>query len=296
MEKNRFSCGHHQFDEANCKATMDFQTHCDHYLRNIQDTQTNPQATPELSLLPHLHAFLETIAIEYFDRPNIAFTLEPRQIDQIGRPDIIALDGLLPIGYIEAEAYGRDLNRLTGHSREQNQRFIENLDNFILTNFVEFRLYTDGTLRATANLEDSPENLETLLERFLDAGQPQIASPELLARYLARRTRELQTQIATTLTDQELKNLIGNQEENLWIDFKQQDYHRDSTDPDKHQREICKDVTAMANAEGGYILIGVREENKIAQDFFLSIMLPALPKASMLFVCSILSHESLILK
>ena len=70
------------------------------------------------------------------------------------------------------------------------------------------------------------------------------------------------------ITHQELIDLIGNQEENLWIDFKQQDYHRDSTDPDKHQREICKDVTAMANADGGYILIGVREENKIAQDFF----------------------------
>lgn len=70
------------------------------------------------------------------------------------------------------------------------------------------------------------------------------------------------------ITPQELIDLIGSQEENLWIDFKQQDYHRDSTDPDKHQREICKDITAMANAEGGYILIGVREENKIAQDFF----------------------------
>ena len=67
---------------------------------------------------------------------------------------------------------------------------------------------------------------------------------------------------------QELINLIGTQEENLWIDFKQQDYHRDSNDLEKHKREICKDVTAMANAEGGYILIGVREENKIAQDFF----------------------------
>ena len=70
------------------------------------------------------------------------------------------------------------------------------------------------------------------------------------------------------ITEQELKNLIDNQEENLWIDFKQQDYHKDSTDPDKHQREICKDVTAIANAEGGYILIGIREENKVAQDFF----------------------------
>ena len=70
------------------------------------------------------------------------------------------------------------------------------------------------------------------------------------------------------ITSQELIGLIGNQEENLWIDFKQQDYHRDSNDHEKHKREICKDVTAMANAEGGYILIGVREENKIAQDFF----------------------------
>ena len=67
---------------------------------------------------------------------------------------------------------------------------------------------------------------------------------------------------------QELIDLIGNQEENLWIDFKKMEYRKDSTDLDKHTREICKDVTAMANAEGGYILIGIREENKIAQDFF----------------------------
>ena len=67
---------------------------------------------------------------------------------------------------------------------------------------------------------------------------------------------------------QELINLIRTQEENLWLDFKQQDYHRDPKDPDKHKREICKDVTAMANAEGGYILIGVSETNKIAQGLF----------------------------
>ena len=98
------------------------------------------------------------------------------------------------------------------------------------------------------------------------------------------------------ITHQELKDLIGNTEEDQWIDFKQQDYHRDPNDLEKHKREICKDVTAMANAEGGYILIGVREENKIAQNFFMLIMLPALLKVSMLFVYSILIRESLILK
>ena len=70
------------------------------------------------------------------------------------------------------------------------------------------------------------------------------------------------------ITPQELIDLIGNQEENLWIDFKQQDYHRDSEDIEKYKREICKDVTAMANTEGGYILIGVSETNKIAHGFF----------------------------
>ena len=182
---------------------MNFQTHCDRYLQNIHQTQTTTQATPELSFFPHLQTFLEELSADHFGRDTITFTQEPRQLDQIGRPDFIAMEGLLPIGYIEAERYGRDLDNLTGHAEAQNARFIENLDNFILTNFVEFRLYADGTLRATASVGDGTENLETLLERFLNAGHVQITSPETLARYLARRTRELQTQIATTLTDED---------------------------------------------------------------------------------------------
>ena len=182
---------------------MNFQTHCDRYLQNIHQTQTTTQATPELSFFPHLQTFLEELSADHFGRDTITFTQEPRRLDQIGRPDFIAMDGLLPIGYIEAERYGRDLDNLTGHAEAQNARFIENLDNFILTNFVEFRLYADGTLRATASVGDGTENLETLLERFLNAGHVQITSPEALARYLARRTRELQTQIATTLTDED---------------------------------------------------------------------------------------------
>ncbi|MDE0016844.1 MAG: N-6 DNA methylase, partial [Candidatus Poribacteria bacterium] len=181
---------------------MNFQTHCDRYLQNIHRTQTSTEATPELSLYPHLQTFLEKLCVD-LGRDTVQLTQEPRQLEQVGRPDFIAIDGVLPVGYIEAEAYGRDLDALTGHAAAQNARFIENLDNFILTNFVDFRLYADGVLRATANIEDSPENLEGLLERFLDAGQVEITSPEVLARYLARRTRELQMQIATTLTDED---------------------------------------------------------------------------------------------
>ncbi len=181
---------------------MNFQRHCDRYLQETRQTQSDPNATPELSLHPHLKTFLENAA-RYFDKPNITFTLEPRNIDQIGRPDFIASHGLLPLGYVEAEEYGIDLNNLTGHAREQNERFRKNLDNFILTNFVDFELWRDGQRRASANIETDTENLETLLELFLNAAYFQITSPETLAKYLARRTRELQTQITTTLIDED---------------------------------------------------------------------------------------------
>ena len=183
---------------------MNFQTHCNQYIQKINQTRSSPDATPELSLLPDLRTFLQEIADEYFDKPDIIFTLEPRNINQIGRPDIIAREGLLlTLGYIEAEKYGTDLNNLTGHAQKQNERFKENLDNFVLTNFVDFQLWRDGQLRATAQIGNENDNLETLLEGFLNPGPVQISSPEALAKYLARRTRELQTQIATTLTDED---------------------------------------------------------------------------------------------
>ena len=181
---------------------MNFQTRCNRYLQKIRRTQESAAATPELSLFPHLQAFLEELSVEHFRRNTIRFVQEPRRLDQIGRPDFVAMNGLLPLGYIEAEAYGRDLNRLTGHAQEQNARFIENLDNFILTNFVDFQLWTEGQQREEARVGDGTGGFETLLERFLNAEPVQIATPETLARYLARRTRELQTQVTTVLTDE----------------------------------------------------------------------------------------------
>ena len=211
---------------------MQFQHLCNTYLRELLETRHNINATDELSLHGCLKAFLEQSAACLGHA--ITLTHEPRQLD-IGRPDFIATEGLLPIGYIEAEKFGTDLDALIGHAREQNARFIENLDNFVLTNFVEFRLYTEGELRATASLSPVGETswsrfadfgtgmsllpegigtgmsllpeevhaLETLLNRFFNAGTLNITTPEVLATHLARRTRELQIQIATAIADEE---------------------------------------------------------------------------------------------
>ena len=182
---------------------MHFQHLCNTYLRELQETRDNTAATDELSLHGCLKAFLEQSAT-CLGHTTLTLTHEPRQLD-IGRPDFIATDGLLPIGYIEAEKFGIDLDNLTGHAEEQNARFIDNLDNFILTNFVEFHLYTEGELRASASLSPAGEThaLETLLNRFFGAGALNITTPEVLATHLARRTRELQIQIATAVADEE---------------------------------------------------------------------------------------------
>ncbi len=65
---------------------MNFQTHYDRYLQNIHRTQNTGEATPELSLYPHLQAFLEKLFID-LGRNTVTLTQEPRQLDQIGRPD-----------------------------------------------------------------------------------------------------------------------------------------------------------------------------------------------------------------
>ena len=188
---------------------MQFKAIANTYWRNIQQTQGEVDATAELSLHTHLKTFLAEAAAHL--GYAVTITHEPRRME-IGRPDFVVKlpnGGLL--GYIEAEAPDKHLDALTGHAQSQNARFIENLDNFLLTNFVEFRLYTGGALRASAKFSgteagtagESASSVAALLERFLGARPMPIETPAVLAKHLARRTRELQTQIAATLTDKE---------------------------------------------------------------------------------------------
>ena len=112
------------------------------------------------------------------------------------------MNGVKVIGYIEAEALGASLSALKGHAKEQNQRFHENLFNFLLTNHTEFRLYRDGKEIASARLPEPSEHgaitlrshldeLQTSWKTFLDAVTPPAATPEDIARQLARRARFL---------------------------------------------------------------------------------------------------------
>ncbi|MBC8521175.1 MAG: DNA methyltransferase, partial [Methanomicrobia archaeon] len=124
---------------------------------------------------------------------------------EVGIPDFfIRKDGEI-IGHIEAK--GVDKNLRDFENSEQLKRYREFLPNLILTNFLEFRLYRDGTLidrvevgrqQDLQNLKfemPSPQNLEEfygLLEKFFGFSTPEIRNSNDLSIALAKRTRLLE--------------------------------------------------------------------------------------------------------
>ena len=191
----------------------EFQHLCVSYLANLREIQCHRLTTPELSLRPALDALLKQAAAALCRRP-VCFISEAKAI-AAGKPDFTATVKELPIGYVEAEAYNVNLDALTGHAKEQNDRFRANLDNFLLTNHLDFRLYSGGTLVDRAALPAPPETgkimvtsaeaerLEKVFDRFLQGQLPPITSPKELAGHLARRTRQIRAEVLRVLTDPE---------------------------------------------------------------------------------------------
>ena len=187
-----------------------FQTLCRDYLVELREARSDPQATPELSLRPALDSFLKSAA--GLSGRDIVFISEGKKLTE-GRPDFVLTSGGLPVGYVEAEKYELDLDKLAGHTKTQNVRFIANLDNFLLTNHLEFRLFLGGDLVAEAALPAPPdkgapvvpeakaEKLEALLEQLMKAAPLPIKAPRDLALHLSRRAREMRDQVRDLFRD-----------------------------------------------------------------------------------------------
>ena len=190
------------------------------YLQELQKQKRQANTTDELSYRDFLSAFLRDVA-SILGR-NAVFTCEPKKIT-FGRPDYEVAKGLKVIGYIEAEALGASLSALKGHAKEQNLRFRDNLFNFLLTNHPEFILFRDGKEIARARLPEPPEmgratiansaleEMQALLETFLDTPTPASSTPESIARQLARRARFLRVAADAMLskTDSPLHNYLN---------------------------------------------------------------------------------------
>lgn len=183
----------------------------------------------EESYYPVLEEFLRQLG--EIENKRIRVDSFPKKTEG-GNPDIRVLtkDGKL-IGYIEAKLPEID-NLETLEDSKQIKRYRNTFPNFILTNFLEFRLYRDGQLAGKpVKISDlrtflSPtflkipvqngEALVKLLERFLSFSTPRIYSAKALAIELAKRTRFLRDEIIT----HELEKEKGEKKGRIWGFYK----------------------------------------------------------------------------
>ena len=186
------------------------------YLKALAETNQRGDAREE-SFYPALRDMLLNVAqavslSQTGGKSPVAVTVLPKATDA-GNPDFRLWNGSdRIIGYIEAKKPTEEhLDRV--EDSEQLRRYRATFPNLILTNFLEFRLYRNGELVATALLGrpvvltrlrtappvEKPEALAALLEQFLAFSLPPVFTAESLAVELAKRTRFLRDVTAQQL-------------------------------------------------------------------------------------------------
>jgi len=173
------------------------------YINEIEKDWLTNNAT-ELTYRPTLKKLIESL-IEGLNAMN-----DPKKIE-CGAPDFLITLSNRRIGYIETKDINTNLTKEV--KTEQIKRYISSLpiSNFILTNYLEFRWYTGGELRAEAilgNIEPSGKikidlkgvkNVQQLLSDFLLYRVPSIVSAKELASKLARTAQMIRNLIIETI-------------------------------------------------------------------------------------------------
>ncbi len=159
------------------------------------------------------YSTLESLLKEYAEstgNPEIKITTLPKKTEA-GNPDFRIWDGQQHIvGYIEAKSPKiGDLDNI--EQTEQLRRYINTFPNVILTNFLEFRLYRNGTLVDSVRIGkafiiyqlgkvppvENEAEFFALLDRFLSYSFPRVYDARSLAIELAKRTRFLRDEVVT---------------------------------------------------------------------------------------------------
>jgi predicted helicase len=96
-----------------------------------------------------LQNLLESIA------SDVLITNEPARID-CGAPDYIITKRNIPVGYIEAKDLGADLTNK--QYKEQFDRYKNSLNNLIITDYLEFRLFIDGEPKSVIKIGEIQGN------------------------------------------------------------------------------------------------------------------------------------------
>ncbi|WP_026701698.1 type ISP restriction/modification enzyme [Salibacterium aidingense] len=111
------------------------------YLKSISHEAKSRRST-EHTFRPAIKQLLDAFH-------GISAINEPKR-QNIGMPDFLISDGYIPIGYIETKDISTSLDDV--ERTEQISRYLNGLENFILTNYIEFRWYVRGEHRKTVSL------------------------------------------------------------------------------------------------------------------------------------------------
>ncbi|MFA5593261.1 MAG: type ISP restriction/modification enzyme [Micavibrio sp.] len=139
--------------------------------------------------------------------PNIQATNEPARI-KCGAPDYVLTRKNIPVGYIEAKDIGVDLNKT--EKDEQLSRYLDSLENLILTDYLEFRFFRNKQKVETIRIAEIdgktirplPENFDRLKTMLIDfaAFQGQtIKSAKKLAEMMAGKAKMMRDVFKATL-------------------------------------------------------------------------------------------------
>ena len=176
------------------------------YLRSIADTHASGLAT-EHSYRPALKTLVEALGGDGTKVLN-----EPTHVD-CGAPDFIVERSGVPIGHIECKDIGANLD--DAENSDQLERYRAGLPNLILTDYLEFRWYSNGTPREAGRLGRLNDRGGValrpcrsaadrhLLDAFFTSDVPSIDKPRELAERMAAKARLLRDGISSILAQED---------------------------------------------------------------------------------------------
>jgi len=138
---------------------------------------------------------------------GITITNEPKRV-ACGAPDYIITRRNIPVGYIEAKDIGADINSKT--YKEQFDRYKQSLDNLIITDYLTFQFFVNGSATTSITIGEIsgnkihpiPDNFERfidLIKNFCEYVGQTIKSAQKLSKMMAAKAKLLSNVIDLAL-------------------------------------------------------------------------------------------------
>ena len=206
------------------------------YINTIERELQTGNAT-EHSYRPMLRQFLVEWSQSFSPAMDHHVINDPQRIES-NAPDFLVRRGELSLGWIETKPPGTDLD--TEEKSEQLQRYRKAFPNLILTDYLEFRLYSVGENRLSVRIADIDDTSQRLIHRNTDAAEVsrfltaffgaeplRIGRASDLARMLSGKAQLLKAEIAALLrntSNDELQNRLEAFREHLIADLSEADF------------------------------------------------------------------------